>query len=102
MRGGDIGFNNNMSGIASRVSMEMMALGVPVISYGGDYTPYVAKIWDLDSIAEQVERCWADLMTPGSTVREDTRKYATENYDRAKHVKAYKKLYEDLLGKKNG
>ena len=70
MKGGDIGFNNNLSGIASRVTMEMMAFGIPVISYGGDYTTYHAKIWDLDSIAEQVEKCWKAMTKDGSVVRQ--------------------------------
>jgi glycosyltransferase involved in cell wall biosynthesis len=97
MKGADIGFNNNLSGIASRVTMEMQAMGVPVISYGGAYTPYIAKIWDLDSIAEQVERCWKDLTTEGSTTRADTMKYATENYDREKEVKKYVELYSKIM-----
>ena len=103
MRGGDIGFNSNISGIASRVSMEMMAHGVPVVSYGGDgYTPYVAKIFDLDSITEQVVRCWKDLTAQGSTLKEDTAKYAREHFDRGKWVKDYTKLYSTLLEKKHG
>jgi len=99
MKGIDIGFNNNFSGIASRVTMEMMALGVPVVSYGGDYTKYHAKIFDLDSIARQVARCWKDLTAKGSTLRADTLKYANENFDRAKEVKKYVRLYEEVLGK---
>ena len=78
MRGADMIFNNNMNGIYSRAQMEMMAMGKPVVAYNGTYTPYIARIWDLDSIAEQVERCWKDLTAEGSTVREDTRKYARE------------------------
>ena len=98
--GADIGFNNNYSGIASRVTMEMMACGVPVVSYGGDYTKYHAKIFDLNSIAKQIIRCWKDLTKEGSTLREDTLKYARENFDRGKEVKKYIKLYEQLLAKK--
>jgi glycosyltransferase involved in cell wall biosynthesis len=98
--GADIGFNNNYSGIASRVTMEMMAYGVPVISYGGDYTKYHAKIFDLHSIAEQVERCWQDLTAEGSTLKADTLKYAQENFHRARWVKDYVKLYQELLEKK--
>jgi glycosyltransferase involved in cell wall biosynthesis len=97
MRGADIGFNNNLSGIASRVTMEMQAMGVPVISYGGTYTPYIAKIWDLDSIAEQVERCWKDLTAADSTTRADTVRYATENYDREKEVVKYVALYNKVM-----
>lgn len=100
--GCDIGFNNNYSGIASRVTMEMMACGVPVVSYGGEYTKYHAKIFDLPSIAGQLNRCWQDLTTEGSTLREETLAYAEENFDRSKHVKTYIKLYEELLAAKRG
>jgi glycosyltransferase involved in cell wall biosynthesis len=102
MKGADIGFNNNLSGIASRVTMEMMAMGVPVISYAGDYTPYHAKIWDIDSIAEQVEKCWNALIKEGSVVRKNTLQYANDNFDRGKEVKKYVELYTKLLEKKNG
>jgi len=98
--GADIGFNNNYSGIASRVTMEMMSYGIPVVSYGGEYTKYHAKIFDLHSIAEQVERCWNDLIVPGSTLKADTLKYAQENFHREKWVKDYVALYEELLSKK--
>jgi len=98
--GADIGFNNNYSGIASRVTMEMMAMGVPVVSYNGDYTKYHAKIFDLHSIAEQIERCWNDLICEGSTLRDETLVYAKENFDREKEVKKYAALYEELLGKR--
>uniref|UniRef100_A0A6M3JCK9 Glycosyltransferase n=1 Tax=viral metagenome TaxID=1070528 RepID=A0A6M3JCK9_9ZZZZ len=98
--GADIGFNNNYSGIASRVTMEMMSYGVPVVSYGGEYTKYHAKIFDLHSIAEQVERCWKDLTAPGSTLKADTLKYAQENFHRERWVKGYVALYTELLNKK--
>lgn len=96
--GADIGFNNNISGIASRVTMEMQAFGVPVISYNGEYTKYHARPFDLHSIAEQVERCWNDLNAKDSTLRADTIAYAKEHYDRGKHVKAYIELYNEILG----
>jgi len=99
MAGADIGFNNNISGIASRVTMEMMALGIPVVSYNGEYTKYHAKPFDLHSIAEQIERCWKDLTIEKSTLRADTIAYAKENFDRGKHVKTYIELYKKLLGK---
>jgi len=98
MRGADMIFNNNMNGIYSRAQMEMMAMGKPVIAYNGKYTPYIARIWDLDSIAEQVERCWRDLTAEGSTVSADTRAYACENFDRAKAVKLDITIYEKVLG----
>ena len=97
--GADIGFNNNLSGIASRVTMEMMGLGVPVVSYNGEYTPYHAKPFDLHSIADKLRRCWKDLTKKKSTLKADTIKYAQENFNRAIEVKKHIKLYEDLLGK---
>ena len=98
--GADIGFNNNYSGIASRVTMEMMALGTPVISYNGDYTKYHAKVFDLHSIAEQIEKSWNDLTAPESTLKKDTIKYAQEYFDRGKEVKKYVALYEKLASGK--
>lgn len=97
MRGMDIGFNNNFSGIASRVTMEMQAMGKPVISFGGEYTPYVAKIFSLNSIAEQVVRCWQDIQKDPEGVAKRTSAYATQHYDREKHVASYIRLYEKLL-----
>jgi len=97
MRGADMVFNNNLSGILSRVGMECQAMGVPVIAYNGEYTKYKARIWDLDSIAEQIEQCWNDLTAEGSTTRQEQIDYAQANYDRAKEVKKYVKLYTDLV-----
>ena len=73
--------------------MEMMSLGIPVVSYGGEYTPYIARIWDLESIAEQVEKCWNDLEAPGSTLREDTIKYAQEHFNREIEVQKSIDIY---------
>jgi len=98
--GADIGFNNNYSGAFARTTMEMMALGIPQVSYGGEYTKYHARIFDLKSIAEQIERCWNDLTAKGSTLKRDTKEYARKHFDRSKMVKKYIKLYETLLEKK--
>jgi glycosyltransferase involved in cell wall biosynthesis len=100
MAGGDIGFNNNMSGILSRVGMEMMVHGVPIVAYNGEYTRYKCRIWDLGSIAKQITNCWQDLTAKGSTLREETREYAFKNFDRSKEVKKYVELYEKLYKKK--
>jgi len=100
MRGADIGFNNNYSGIASRVTMEMMAMGIPVVAYNGEYTDYHPVIFSLDSIAQQIEQCWKDLNNPKKKVREDVRRYAKEHFDRAKYIPEYVKLYQEVLDKK--
>ena len=98
MKGADIMFNNNMNGIYSRAQMEMMAMGKPVVAYNGDYTPYIAKIWDLDSIAEQVVKCWQDLSAKGSKVKVKTKRYAEKNFDRSKEVLKDIAVYEKVLG----
>jgi len=100
MRGADIVFNNNMSGILSRVGMECQAMGVPIIAYNGDYTKYKCHIWNLEEIAEQVAKCWEDLTASDSTTRQDQIDYAREHYDRSKEVKKYMELYTELLNKK--
>jgi len=99
MKGADIGFNNNMNGIYSRVQMEMMAMGKPIVAYNGDYTDYIAKIWDLDSIASQVSRCWKDLQKPDMQVYCKARNYAVKHFDRKKAVKLDIAVYEKVLGK---
>lgn len=99
--GADIGFNSNYSGIMSRVHMEMMANGVPIISYNGDYTPYHVKIFDLNSIAEQIKKCWDDLTDSRKKVKQKTVDYAYKNFDRGIHVKKYVKLYQGLMEGKN-
>lgn len=100
MKGADMGFNNNISAIMSRVHMELMAMGVPIISYGGAYTDYVARIWDLDSIAEQISRCWKDIQKDPSAMQKKIKKYAAQHFDREVYVKQYIRLYESLLGRK--
>jgi len=95
IRGADIGFNSNYSGICSRVHMEMMALGVPVVSYNGDYTKYHARAFDINSIAEQIEQCWNDLQF--TDLANEVIEYAHKNFDRSHHVKKYVSLYEKLL-----
>jgi glycosyltransferase involved in cell wall biosynthesis len=81
--------------------MEMMSFGVPVISYAGDYTTYHAKIWDLESIAEQMEKLWKAMNKEGSTVKQQTLQYARDNFDREKEVSKYVELYKKVLGTKD-
>jgi len=98
--GADIGFNNNYSGVHARTTMEMMAQGIPQVSYGGSYTKYHARTFNLASIAEQTIRCWKDLTAKDSTLKQDTINYAREHFDREKEVKKYIKLYKSLLERK--
>jgi len=103
LRGADISFNNNLHGLHSRGSaMEAMAMGIPVVAYcgGEDYTPYIAKTWCLDSIAETIGKCWNDIQTKGRDVMaQKCRKVAEDKFDMEKKAVEFKVLYEELLGK---
>ena len=103
VRGADISFNNNLHGIHSRASvMEAMAMGIPVVAYcgGEDYTPYIARTWCLESIAETIERCWQDILARGrEAVARECRAYAHEHFSMEKAAGQYQELYEELLGK---
>jgi len=94
IRGADIGCNTNVSGIPSRATLEQMALGKPVISYSGEYTPYHAYAMDTSSIADAVCKCWEDLEKDRQGVTEQTRAYAEEHFDMDKAVAKFTKLYE--------
>lgn len=77
-------------------------MGVPVVSYNGDYTGYHAKTFDLDSIAEQIEKCWNDLNNPKKKLKEKTIAYARKHFDRGVHAKKYVELYTKLKEAKSG
>lgn len=103
MAGADMGFNNNLSGIASRCHMEMMAMGIPVLSAGGEWSKYLYRMWDFNSIADTIERCWKDIQKNEKRIRKETSQYAKKHFNREEQVKKhYVKLYKDLMEKKYG
>jgi glycosyltransferase involved in cell wall biosynthesis len=96
IRGGDIGFINEIHGRAGRTAPEKMAMGVPVVSYMGDYTKYHAVAWNLDSIAKTVEKLWSDLQDHGERIRKECVAYAQENFSMEKATQKYIKIYEEV------
>ena len=51
--------------IATRVIMEALASGCPVVAGTGcKYTPYTADPRDPESFADQINRCWQDYQSP--------------------------------------
>jgi len=97
IRGADIGFNSNINGVASRDTMEQMAMGIPVISYGGSYTAYHAKIMNLDSIAEKVCTCWDDIQRDKQTnLKKKMRLYAERNFSMKEAVKKFFEVYQQV------
>ena len=107
MRGADIHFSEIISPVISRVVMESMAMGLPVVGRpilqnGKPYTKYTIDVFGLDSIAKQVDKCWKDIVKDKNRVREESIKFAQENFNRAIEVKKHIKLYEELSKKKYG
>lgn len=97
IRGADIGFNSNFNGVASRDTMEQMAMGIPVISYGGPYTAYHAKIMNLDSIAEKICGCWEDIQRDKQTnLKKKMRLYAERNFSMKEAVKKFFEVYQQV------
>lgn len=101
IRGADIGFINEINGRAGRTVPEKMALGIPCVSYDGDYTKYHARAWNLDSIADAVEKCWNDLQNDKEKLKNECRRYAEENFNMKKAINDnYIPLYEEILDEK--
>ena len=71
-------------------------MGVPVVSYMGDYTKYHAVAWNLDSIAETVEKLWSDLQDHGERIRKECVAYAQANFSMEKATQKYIKIYEEV------
>lgn len=95
LRGADISFNSNYSGIFSRDSMEAMACGCSVIAYTSEHTPYACHR-DINSISETVRKAWDDLKSKPEKQIEKNRQYAVDNFGWKNIVKKYIKLYESL------
>jgi len=101
MRGADILFNGNMSGIPSRVEMEAMACGCQIISYNGGFTRFHPKPFDIKSIAKEVVKCWDYIKNNKDQVRQEARNFALKYFNMEKQVKkSYLPLYKKILGEK--
>jgi glycosyltransferase involved in cell wall biosynthesis len=101
MRGADIVINGNMSGIPSRTELEAMACGCQVVSYGGEFTKFIAKPFDIKSIAEKIVECWEYIKQDPQKARQEARQWVVENANMEKQVKEkYIPLYEKVLREK--
>jgi glycosyltransferase involved in cell wall biosynthesis len=99
-RGADIVINGNMSGIPSRTELEAKACGCSIISYGGNFTKWIAKPFDIKSIAEQVVNCWEERKN-NPLARQQEREWVLENASMEKQVKEkYIPLYKKVLKEK--
>ena len=101
MRGADILINGNMSGIPSRTELEAMACGCQVVSYGGDFTKWVARPFDIKSMAKQIVKCWKHIQKDPAKARLEARQWVCENANMEKQVnEKYIPLYKKVLGDK--
>jgi len=100
MRGADILFNSNISGIPSRVELESLACGCSVISYNGEFSKYHPKPFDIDSIAEETIKCWNDIKD-NKNIRQENRQWVINNASTEKLlIEKYLPLYNKILEKK--
>lgn len=95
MRGAHIGVNPNLSGVRSRVTMEMMACGLPVISSNGDYPIRQYRPYDTVGLERAICVAWEDMKKDIPAAREKARAWAIEHWDVKKAVETgWIPLYE--------
>jgi glycosyltransferase involved in cell wall biosynthesis len=95
LRGADISFNSNYSGIFSRDSMEAMACGCSVVAYSNEHTPYACHR-QTPSIVSAIKRAWDDLIADPEQQILKNRQYAEEHFDMKKAVDKYIEVYNSL------
>ena len=95
LRGADISFNSNYSGIFSRDSMEAMACGCSIIAYTPEHTKY-SCYRDTESIVSAIKTAWEDLKSNPERQIEYNRQYALDNFSWYRNIKKYIDLYNNL------
>ena len=98
MRGADILYNSNASGIFSRVQIEAMACGCQVISCNSKFTPYNFKTYDIKDIAKTTIDCWNSIKDNPEQARKNSRKMALKHFSMKDKVKnEYIPLYNKVI-----
>ena len=101
MRGADILYNSNASGIFSRVQIEAMACGCQIVSSNNKHTPFNFKTYDIKDIARATVDCWKYIEKNKNQARKNVRKVALDNFNMKDKVeKEYIPLYNKVLEKK--
>jgi len=98
MRGAHIGVNPNLSGVRSRVTMEMMACGLPVVATNGDYPVRQYRAYDTVGLERAICVAWEDIKKDIPAAREKARAWAVEHWDVKKAVETgWLPLYEEAV-----
>ena len=95
MRGADISFNSNYSGIFSRDSMEALSCGCSVVAYTPEHTKY-SCYRETESIVSAIKQAWEDIKSNPERQIEKNRQYALDNFSWHKNVHKYIDLYNSL------
>lgn len=95
MRGADISFNSNYSGIFSRDSMEAMSCGCSIIAYTPEHTKYTCYR-QTESIVQAIKNAWVDLKKNPEEQIEKNRQYALDHFSWYNNVTKYIDLYNSL------
>jgi glycosyltransferase involved in cell wall biosynthesis len=99
LRGADILWNGNISGIFSRVEMEAKACGCEVIGWDDKYTQWTPKSHNIKDIADCVVNCWNEIKDNREEFREKAFKLANENFNMETNVRdKFIPLYNKTLG----
>lgn len=100
LRGADILWNGNISGIFSRVEMEAMACGCSVIGWDDRYTKWKPKTHNIDDIANCAIECWNERKNDIEEIKKQNYKIALENFNvETQVVEKFIPLYKKVLGK---
>jgi len=99
LRGADILWNGNVSGIFSRVEMEAMACGCEVIGWNNKYTQWMPKSHNLEDIADCVVNCWNKIKDNREEFRQKAFDIANNNFNMEINVRdKFIPLYNKILG----
>jgi len=100
LRGADILWNGNVSGIFSRVEMEASACGCEVVGWDNKYTKWMPKTHNIEDVASCVIDCWNEIKGRREDARKERYDFAYKNFNIEEQVKEkFIPLYNKVLGK---
>lgn len=106
-RGSDMVFSPNMIGAESRVAVEAMACGCPVVgwdtdSFGDFQMTARAKPFDVFDLVDKFEKVWGMIQDNPEKVRAECAEYAKKNFDMAHTAALVVQVCRNVLATKGG